>query len=83
MSAITVTTAASSIATETTESTQASALSSTPEKPNRELSEKVGASNAESNVDITSPDTPSPDGKGKKRNRCYMCRKKVGLTGKL
>lgn len=52
----------------------------TPEKC--ETTEDAGASaadGAEADIDANSPDK---DGAKKKKNKCQMCKKKVGLTGK-
>lgn len=60
----------SSAATVTSEPAVASATSS--------------AGSADDNVGLASPSstsTPSSATKTKKRNRCYSCKKKVGLTG--
>ncbi|XP_037801613.1 zinc finger A20 and AN1 domain-containing stress-associated protein 6-like [Penaeus monodon] len=59
--------------------TQVAGVPGTPEKC--ETTEDAGASaadGAEADIDANSPDK---DGAKKKKNKCQMCKKKVGLTG--
>lgn len=60
---------------------QVAGVPGTPEKC--ETTEDAGASaadGAEADIDANSPDK---DGAKKKKNKCQMCKKKVGLTGKI
>ena len=76
-------------ATETTTVAQATPPINIPGPAGLRTPEKSAACSSSLTEESSSPGSPlgesldSSPGKLKKRNRCYSCRKKVGLTGKL